>query len=96
MTTVLCHCRVADYDAWRRGYDHALKVTPGVRSSRAWRAQGDPNLVMVEETFDTREQAQVAWTSAETQAAMEADGIDMSSVWVEYFDEVSSWEPAHE
>jgi hypothetical protein len=51
---------------------------------------------MVEETFDTREQAQVAWTSAETQAAMEADGIDMSSVWVEYFDEVSSREPAHE
>ena len=96
MPTVLCHCRVADYDAWRRGYDHALKVTPGVRSFRAWRAQDDPNLVMVEETFDTREQAQVAWTSAETQAAMEADGIDMSSVWVEYFDEVSSGKPAHE
>ena len=36
MTAVLCHCRVADYDAWRRGYDHALKVTPGVRSFRAW------------------------------------------------------------
>jgi hypothetical protein len=43
MTTVLCHCRVADYDAWRRGYDHALKVTPGVRSFRAWRAQDDPS-----------------------------------------------------
>jgi hypothetical protein len=96
MTTVLCHCRVADYDAWRRGYDHAVKVTPGVGSFRAWRAQDDPNLVMVEETFDTRDQAQVAWTSAETQAAMEADGIDMSSVWVEYFDEVSPGEPAHE
>ena len=39
MTTVLCHCRVADYDVWRRGYDHALKVTPGVRSFHAWRAQ---------------------------------------------------------
>jgi quinol monooxygenase YgiN len=73
-----------------------LKVTPGVRSFRAWRAQDDPNLVMVEETFDTREQAQATSTSAETQAAMEADGIDMSSVWVEYFDEVSSGEPAHE
>jgi hypothetical protein len=48
---------------------------------------------MVEETFDTREQAEVAWTSAETQAGMEADGIDMSSVWVEYFDEVSSASP---
>ena len=56
----------------------------------------DPNLVIVEETFDTREQAQAVWTSAETQAAMEADGIDMASVWVEYFDEVSSGQPAHE
>jgi hypothetical protein len=96
MTTVLCHCRVADYDAWRGGYDHAVKVTPGVRSFRAWRAQDDPNLVMVQETFDPREQARAAWTSAETQAAMEADGIDMSSVWMEFFDEVGSAEPAHE
>jgi hypothetical protein len=96
MTTVLCHCRVADYDAWRRGYDHAVKLTPGVRSCRAWRAQSDPSLIMVEEAFDTWEQAQAAWTSAETTAAMEADGIDMSSVWVDYFDEVGSGEPAHE
>ena len=49
---------------------------------------------MVEETFDTREQAQAAWTSDETHAAMEADGIDMSSVWVDYFDEVGSAQPA--
>ena len=94
MMTVLCHCKVADYETWRRGYDHALMVTPGVRSFRAWRAQDDPNLVMIEETFDTREQAQSAWTSAETRAAMEADGIDMSSMWVEYFDEVDSGQPA--
>ena len=96
MTTVLCHCRVADYDVWRRGYDHALEVTPGVRSFRAWRAQDDPSLVMIEETFDTREQAHAAWTSAETRAAMEADGIDMSSLWVDYFDEIGSGVPAHE
>jgi hypothetical protein len=96
MTTVLCHCRVADYDSWRRGCDHALKVTPGVRSFRAWRAQDDPSLVMLEETFDTREPAEAAWTSAEPLAAMEADGIDMSSLWVEYFDEVGPGEPAHE
>jgi hypothetical protein len=49
---------------------------------------------MVEETFDTREQAQAAWTAAETQAAMEADGIDMSSVWLDYFEEIGSGEPA--
>jgi hypothetical protein len=90
MTTVLCHCRVADYDAWRPGYDHAVQVTPGVRTFRLWRGQDDPNLVLVEETFATREEAQAAWTGAETLAAMEADGIDMSSLWIEYFDEVDS------
>jgi hypothetical protein len=51
---------------------------------------------MVEETFDTRELAEAAWTSAETLAAMEADGIDMSSLWVGYFDEIGAGEPAHE
>ena len=90
MTTVLCRCRVADWDAWRPGYDHAVKVTPGIRSFRLWRGQDDPNLVMVEETFDTREEAQTVWTDAEMFAAMEADGVDMSSVSIEYFDEVAS------
>ena len=94
MTTVLCHCRVADYDAWRPGYDHAVQVTPGVRTFRLWRGQDDPNLVTVEETFATREEAQAAWTSAETQAAMEATGVDLSSLWVEYFDEVDSGKTA--
>lgn len=94
MTTVLCRCSVADYETWRRGYDHAVQVTPCVRSFRAWRAQDNPNLVMVEETFDTREQAEAAWTAPETKAAMEADGIDMSSLWVEYFDDVTAGAPA--
>ena len=92
-TTVLCYCRVADYDAWRPGYDHALNVTPGIRSFRLWRGQDDPNLVAIEETFDTREVAEAAWTSAEAKAAMEADGIDMSSLRVEYFDEVAAGTP---
>jgi hypothetical protein len=56
--------------------------------------QDNPNLVMVEETFDTRDQALAVWTSAEPKAAMAADGIDMSSLWVEYFDEVDSGKPA--
>ena len=90
MTTVLCRCRVADYNAWRPGYDNAARVTPGIRTFRLWRGQDDPNLVMVEETFDTREEAQTVWTNAEVHAAMEADGVDMSSVWIEYFDEVDS------
>ena len=93
MITTLCRFRVADYEAWQRGYDYAVTVTPGLRAYRALQAQDDPNLLVVEETFDSRADAEAAWTSAETKAAMEADGIDMSTVWVEYFDEVGSGRP---
>jgi hypothetical protein len=87
MTTVLCRFRVADYDRWRRGYDHAVEVTQGIHTARAWRGQDDPSLVMVEETFATRDEAQAAWTAPEVKTAMEADGIDMTSLWFDYFDE---------
>jgi quinol monooxygenase YgiN len=93
MTTVLCRCRVADYDAWRPGYDHALQVTPGLRTYRVWRGQDDPNLIVVEETFESREHAQAAWTSPETETGMIADGIDMSTVSIEYFDQVGAGTP---
>jgi hypothetical protein len=88
MTTVLCYCRVADYDAFRPGYDRAIEATPELRSSMVWRGQDDPNLVVIAETFDSREQAQAVWTSPATQEAMAADGIDMATVQIEYFDEV--------
>jgi hypothetical protein len=90
MTTVLCHFRVADYDAWRPGYDDVLKVTPGVLTFRIWRGQDDPNLVMVEETFATRDEADAAWKDPSVEAAMAEHGIDLSSVWVAYFDEAGA------
>jgi heme-degrading monooxygenase HmoA len=94
MTTVLSRFRVADYDHWSHGYAHAVEVTPGIRTARAWRAQDDPGLVLILETFDTREEAQAAWTASEVEAAMKADGIDMSSLWFEYFDEMPAPEPS--
>jgi hypothetical protein len=94
VTTVLCTCRVADYDAFRPGYDRAMNAIPDIRSYRLWRGQDDPNLVVIEETFDSRGIAEAIWTSPETMAAMAADGIDMSSLRIEYLDEVDSG--AHE
>ncbi len=90
MTTVFCRCRVADFEAFRPGYDRAVEVTPELRSYGLWRGQDDPNLVVVVETFDSRAVAEAVWTSPVTQEAMAADGIDMSSVRIEYFDEVDS------
>lgn len=88
MTTVLVRFQVADYDAFRPGYDRAVAATSDVRSSRLWRGQNDPNVVVIMETFDSLEVAEALWTSQETQDAMAGDGIDMSSVQIDYLDEV--------
>ena len=61
-----------------------------LRSWRLWRSQDDPNLIAIIETFDSREIAEPIWTSPETKAAMEADGVDMSSVRIEFLDEVDA------
>ena len=91
MTTVICTCRVADYEAFRPGYDKALEMfSDTIRTWRLWRGEDDPNLIVIEETFDSREVAEGLWTSPQTKAAMEADGIDMSTVRIEYLQEVES------
>jgi quinol monooxygenase YgiN len=91
MTTVLCTCDVADYEAFRAGYDRALEAFgEQIRSYRLWRGQDDPNVVVIEETFDSREIAERLWNDPRTKAAMEADGIDMSTVRIEYLDEVDA------
>ena len=61
-----------------------------IRSWRLCRGQDDPNVVLIEETFDSRETAEAIWNSPATAAAMEADGIDMASLRVEYMDEMDN------
>jgi hypothetical protein len=91
MTTVICVCRVADYDAFRPGYDAAVEMfSESIRSWRVWRGQDDPNLIVIEETFESREVAEGLWESPETRAAMARDGVDLSTVRIEYLDEVDA------
>jgi hypothetical protein len=90
MTTVLARFQVADYDAFRPGYDSAVAAISEIRSYRVWRGQDDPKLVVITETFDSREVAEALWTSQATQDAMARDGIVMSSVQIDYLDEVGS------
>jgi quinol monooxygenase YgiN len=90
-TTVHCTCRVADYAKFRPGYDKALEVfAEHIRSWRLWRVQDDPNVIVVEEVFESRELAEAIWADPKTKAAMEADGIDMASVEIVYLDEVGA------
>jgi hypothetical protein len=45
---------------------------------------------MVEETFATRDEADTAWKDPGVEAAMAEHGIDLSSVWMAYFDEAGA------
>ena len=82
MVTVLIRCRVADYDFWRPRYDAAVArdMGKGVLSSQVWRGQDDPNVVVIIETYDSRESVEALMNSPEIQAEMVADGVDPSSV----------------
>ena len=92
MTTVLIRCRVADYDTWKPLYDRAFEATPEVTSFRVWRRQDDPNHVTIVETFESRAVAEAITTSQATQEAMASDGVEMSSVEVDYLDEADAAE----
>jgi hypothetical protein len=90
MTTVLLSCRVADYDTWRPLYDRTVHDLGELRSWRIWRGQDDPNLVVVEETFDSRDVPERLLASAEIQEEMASHGVDASSVQIHFLDEVGS------
>ena len=89
MTTLMVRFRVADYDAWRPQYDGAMERARGVvRSYRVWRGQDDRNLVLTEETFDSRDVAEALLANPAIQQEMEEHGVDPSSVQFDWLDEV--------
>jgi quinol monooxygenase YgiN len=90
VTTVLCLCRVADFDAWRPEFERDVAAQTGVQSYRIWRSQDDRNLVAVIETRDSRDAAEAVWSSPQAREAMERHGVDLSSVQIRYFDEVAA------
>jgi quinol monooxygenase YgiN len=88
MVTVLIRCRVADYDFWRPRYDAAIRrdMGLGVLSSQVWRSQDDRNVVVILETYDSRESVEALMSSPEIQAEMVADGVDPASVQLDILD----------
>ena len=92
MTTVLIYHRVADYDAWKLAYDRVAAGPLGshTRSWRIWRGQDDPNLVVLEETYVSREVAEAALNNPQLPEVLVQAGVDVSSIRIEYVDEVAS------
>ena len=91
MITVLVNHRVADYDEWKAAYDRidAGPLASDVRSYRIWRGLDDPNLVILAETFESREIAEAAFAHPELAAEIVKAGVDMASMEVHYLEEVA-------
>ena len=92
MTTVFIHHRVADYNTWRPEYDRAIKAdwTRDIRAHRVWRGEDDPNLVIVANTFDSRQAAEALMANATLREAMARGGVIESSVRIDFVDEVAA------
>jgi quinol monooxygenase YgiN len=58
----------------------------GVLSSQVWRSQDDRNVVVILETYDSRESVEALMSSPEIQAEMVADGVDPASVQLDILD----------
>jgi hypothetical protein len=60
-----------------------------VESHQVWRGADDPNLVVVCETFASRDVAEQSWKDPAALEAMERAGVDMPSLLVHWVEEVS-------
>ena len=90
MTVVLMtRCRVADFDAWRPRFDAFASAQEAIVSYRVWQRADDPNLVVLMETFDSREAADATLGDPRLQDAMVEDGVDLSSVTLDFLADVT-------
>jgi hypothetical protein len=69
-----------------------VERTIGIESAQVWRGQDDPDLVAVAEVFESREAANAAFADPSLQDQMAADGVDLSSVRVEFLDDAGHFE----
>jgi quinol monooxygenase YgiN len=90
MAILLTRCRVADFDVWRPKFDAFASAQPAILSYRVWQGADDPNLVVLMETFSSREEADVLLSDPRLQDAMVEDGVDLSSVTLDFLDDVTA------
>jgi quinol monooxygenase YgiN len=92
LITALIYHRVADYDLWRAAYQRVLEspAAADVRSYEVWRGLDDPNLVILAETYESREAADAAFAHPELPAALADAGVDTTSMQVHYLESVLS------
>jgi len=76
---------VADYGAWREGYDafDETRRGMGVIGDAVYQTAGNPNDVTVTHDFETEDAAKAILSSAELKAAMENAGVvGEPQIWI--------------
>jgi len=90
MAILLTRCRVTDFDVWRPKFDAFASAHPAILSYRIWQGVDDPNLVVLMETFSSREAADALLSDPKLQEAMVEDGVDLSSVTLDFLNDVTA------
>ena len=93
MTTVMIQTTASPTTTGGRSSTTAfLRVhfSAAVTSYRIWRGQDDPGLVILEETYESREAAEGALNNPDLLPELVTAGVEMSSVRIDYVDELES------
>jgi hypothetical protein len=89
MSTSFVLHRVADYDAWRRVYDSVgeMQRQGGVTAEAVYRAESDPNNVLVMHRFGSADEAHSFFENPDLRQAMQDAGVDTGSLRIEFYNE---------
>ncbi len=90
MATVLIRCRVADFDAWKPQFEGIVASRPELLSYRIWQGADDSNLVLLLESWESRDAAETILNDPALQEELVEHGVDPSSVTLDFLDEVVS------
>jgi len=86
---------LADYDAWRTGFyaemnaNAAQLQSAGISLEAVYRDADNPNVVLTTIRFGSREQGEAMLADPASRSAMEANGVDLSTLRVEWYEDLS-------
>ena len=89
MAAIFVQHKVKDYNAWRRVYDSVgdMQKEGGVTAHSVYRAEGDPNTVLVYHKFPTIAKARAFVANPALRDAMQKGGVDEKTMRVEFYNE---------
>jgi hypothetical protein len=87
--------QLADYDLWKTGFDADFDANAaefrnaGIALEAVYRDADDPNAILTTIRFASREQGEAMLADPASRAAMEANGTDLSTLRVEWYEDPS-------